>query len=281
MNLITRRKTFADALEGMLFLALVAGAYALYRNAFGAALQFDDTPNLKGLLSITDLRSLLDFVFAGEAGPLGRPLSLLSFALQAPSWPADPADFQYVNVLLHLLNGALVALLAYRVTRLFPESIASPGMLAVVLAGLWVIHPLLVSTSLMIVQRMTLLSATAMLSALLLFVEGRTRLPERTGSAMVIMTMAIGGGTLLSALAKENGILLPLYAWVLDGTLLSAAGLPRPRTFRVWKRLMLVAPAVALVGYVIWSWSGIVGSYQSRPFNLSERIATEAVVLWE
>ncbi len=140
----------ARGLQGWgLVVAALAAAYAMYAAAFGAGFQFDDGPNLAGLAKVVDLPSLLYFTLDGEAGPLGRPIALLTFGLQAASWPAHPADFLRVNTLVHIVNGVLVFLVALQTARLFPRLVARPEAVAAAVAALWVLQPLLASTSLL------------------------------------------------------------------------------------------------------------------------------------
>src|SRR5687768_9103674 len=76
---------------------------------------FDDFNNLNALANVAGSglfdQPLRDFVFSGSAGPLGRPLSLLTFALQADAWPADTFPFKLFNLLLHSFNTILVYVL--------------------------------------------------------------------------------------------------------------------------------------------------------------------------
>mgnify|MGYP001767016002 CR=1 FL=1 len=270
-----------DWLEAGLLAGLLALCYWIYAAAFGGSFHFDDAPNLHGLGAVRDVESLLTFASAGEAGPLGRPLALLTFGLQAASWPGHPEDFLWVNVFVHLLNGCLLALLVLRVARLFPARVDRPGLLAATAAGLWLLHPLLASTSLLVVQRMASLSATAVLLGLLLYVVGRTRAAASPRTGVLLMAAGILGGTALAVLSKETGALLPLYALVLEGTLLSAARLPQPSARVPWTRILLLGPSFALAAYVALSWSDIAGGYVGRPFTLGERLATQALILWD
>lgn len=269
------------ALEGWgLLIAALVTVYAIYGAAFEAGFQFDDGPNLAGLAKIVDLPSLLYVTLDGEAGPLGRPLALLSFGLQAGSWPDRPEDFLRVNTLVHVLNAVLVFLLARQIARLFPRVVDRPDLMGATVAALWMLQPLLASTSLLVVQRMTSLSATGVLLGILSYVAGRQRLAVAPRMGFVLMTFGIVVGTAFAVLAKENGALLPLYAWVLEATLLRAAGLSRPTALRAWNTIFLLGPVLLLAGYVAWRWQAILASYEPKPYDMVQRLATQAVVLW-
>ena len=61
-------------------------AWYCYSASFGAAFQLDDQANLSGLATVSDWQTGVNFVTTGGAGPTGRPLALLTFALQAAQW---------------------------------------------------------------------------------------------------------------------------------------------------------------------------------------------------
>ena len=94
-----------NPLTGLLALLTVTGL--VYWPALQGIFVLDDFENLKDLSEIST-RGPAFYIFGGTAGPGGRPLSLLSFALQYHSWPADPFAFKLVNLVFHLINGALV-----------------------------------------------------------------------------------------------------------------------------------------------------------------------------
>lgn len=267
--------------DAVLLPFLLVAVFALYAAAFGTGYHFDDSANLSGLARVTDLPSALTFAFGGEAGPLGRPLALLTFAAQASYWPSNPEDIVRFNVLLHLINGTLVALGSYWVARLFPRTVERPATLALGVSAFWLVQPLLVSTSLMGIQRMTSLSATAVFSGLLLYIAGRGQVALRPRLAFSLMTLGLAWGTLLGVLSKENGILMPLLAWTLEATLLRAAQLPSPRWFAVWKLVVFLGTALLLAAYAVVTWDSITQVYLTRTFTLGERLVTQSVVLWD
>ena len=115
----------------------------------------DDFYNLQGLGDIQN-QGLLYYVFgSGFAGPVGRPLSLLSFALQYQDWPLNPFAFKLFNLILHLLNGVLLFIFSLLLSRQVSLSMRQRYLFAFVVAGLWLLHPVHVNTVLYTVQRMT------------------------------------------------------------------------------------------------------------------------------
>jgi hypothetical protein len=87
-------------------------------------------------------------------------------------------------------------------------------------------------------------------------------------------------GGLAAAFSKESGLLLPLFALVLEATLFSR--LAKPTNWRLWSIVFLVAPTAILFGYIAWNFDALVTkTYLARDFSLPERLLTQASVLWE
>jgi hypothetical protein len=266
-------------LFALVVLLVLSAVYRAYAQGFSGGAFYDDYPNLTDLTGVHDLRSAFEYAVNGKGGPLGRPIALLSFALNAPSWPGAMGDFLHTNTCIHLINGLLLIWLSYRVARSFPARLPNPEWFALGVGTLWLAHPLLISASLMSVQRMTTLSATFVLGGLLTFVSGLACIGSHPSRAFWLMSLGIGLGTLLAALTKENGALLPVFALILQGVLLSDSKTTMPPWFRWWRRVFMVAPMLALLGYVALTWPHITDVYALRDFTLKERLLTQSRVL--
>lgn len=242
---------------------------------------FDDAPNLELLGAgggIDSFDAFAEFVSSAQAGPLGRPLSLASFVMDGQTWPTDPFPFRITNLLIHLVNGLLVLLLARSLlaTR-FDEQTA--WRLAIIGMAVWMIHPLLVSTTAYVIQRMTQLASLFVLSGLLSYVHGRKILESRPGRGWAWIIPGMGVSGLLALLSKESGILLPLYALVIELTVFSRATLPRGRKTALL--VLLSVPALAMPAYIALNWGALQAGFDYRPFSMQERVLTQAVVLVE
>lgn len=260
-------------------LALVL-AWVSYQPAVSGDWQLDDRANLGGLAAVTDADSTLDFILAGAAGPLGRPIALASFAAQAGSWGDGAAPFLKVNIAIHLLNAILLAVCIYRLTLLLPAYRRQALPVAALAASIWVLMPLLATSSLLVVQRMTTLSATFVLLGLAAYLLARSRLAVAPRAALAGMSVSLTAGTLLAALTKESGLLLPVYVLVLEATLL-----PRPsdlsaRTWRSWQAGMLGLPLLIIVAYLAYRSGYPQNVVLRRGFDAGERLLTEAQILW-
>lgn len=258
---------------------LLTIVYVLYSPGQQGAVHFDDNINLRGLSQVQAGGSSLVFVASGEAGPLSRPVALASFLLNLGDWPNRPQGFLHVNILIHLLNGALMAWFALRLVRLTRAGHSQCAeWIGLSAAGLWLLLPVLVSTSLIIIQRMASLSATFLLAGLLVYLIGLFWQTEgRVIKGRWLQAAGIGLGTLLAALTKENGALLPLYALILEATVLAGVG-----GLTVWRgrRMALLAlPPLVLLAYLATHVSP--AAFASRDFTLTERLLTQPIILWD
>jgi hypothetical protein len=278
---VSRYKLPLAALSWILLLLL--GFLVYYPGLHGSFL-FDDTPNLKtlGLYGgITDWDTFHSFVFGGFSGPTGRPIALLTFLLDANNWPADPFGFKYTNVLLHLLNGTLLFAVTLQILRLRESVTNHQGVwVALMVAGLWLLHPYLTSTTLYIIQRMAMLSATFCLVGIWLYLYGRFRVVENPVKSYVCMTVGVGLGTVLATFSKENGAALALMVLSLEATVVRADS-RLPSLNRLWKWGALILPSIALAlvllkGPVLGSWFQ---DYGTRDFSPYERLLTQSRIV--
>ena len=261
----------------------IAAAFLLtvicYWPSLSGPFLFDDIPNLeligeRGGLTTAD--NYLEFILSAQSGPLGRPLSLASFTLNGQAWPTDPRPFRVTNLIIHLLNGLLVFLLARLIfSTLYKREIAEN--LALFCMTLWLLHPLLVSTTAYIIQRMTQLSGLFTLAGLLAYMHGRKHLADRPFRAWAWILVGMGVSGTLALLSKETGILLPFFALVIEVTVFNSTGIAgRQRAALIG---VLCAPLVVLLGYMAMNWDATLAGFELRPFTVEERLLTQGVVL--
>lgn len=255
---------------------LLLCAALVYLPGLGSGLFIDDHANLSGLPRIA-ADGYAPFVLGGSAGPTGRPLSLLTFALQHESWPGNILAFKVVNLLLHLANGLLVFLLCRTLARQRRDGEEAAMLFALAAAGFWLLHPIHGSTVLYVVQRMTQLSALFVFAGALAFVHGRLQIAAGCRAGWGWISGAVLLGTAAATLCKENGALLPALLLVLDLTLLRS--LPAPPVYRRWRALLLVLPALALLAYLGREALRGPELFADRPYTMLQKTLTEAVVL--
>ncbi|WP_159017298.1 tetratricopeptide repeat protein [Cognatiluteimonas profundi] len=269
---------------------LLAITWAYWPGLSGPFL-FDDLGNLDALGAYGRMDHWANFLYyisSGIADPTGRPIAMLSFLLDAHTWPAPPWPFKRTNLVVHLVNTALlgwtVATLQAAAQRRRPALRVSP-LTPLLAAALWGAHPLFVSTTLYVVQREAMLPMIFVLLALLAwqravwcFERGRAR----SGWAWAVAGM--GGATLLAGFSKANGFLAPMlvglaYLWFLRPGERPAAEL-RQMDHAAWWCLgvpsLLVLAYLAMVGWKFWPMPRIPG----REWSLSERLLSEPRALW-
>jgi hypothetical protein len=263
------------------WIAVVVIAWFAYAPALTGAFLLDDVSNLDGLRNVDDRLSALIFVFSGSAGPSGRPLALASFLPQAAAWGVSAEPFLKVNIAIHLVNGCLLAWVLYLLAVAARVTGSRAGFAALAAAAIWLLMPLLASSSLMIIQRMTTLSAFFSLLGLAGYLHARRSIEDRPRRALVLMAASLAAGTLLGVLAKENGALLPTLVLVAEATLLHAPGSIRKSRWRAWKLVFLALPTLAILGLLVSSVPYSDTLALRKDFTGWERLLTEARVLWQ
>lgn len=264
----------------------VVGATALFGSLWifclglGGQYVLDDYENLRLLGELSaplTLGQIIDFLIVGgqTTGMTGRPISLLTFAVQYSAWPNSPAAFKLVNIAIHLLNSGLVFWIAVRVLSEFIVT-HKAVWLALWAATFWMLHPIQISTVLYIVQRMAELSAMFMLLSVALYLEIRRKLSDSNAAAMSLrasILLLVGGG--LAVFSKENGIILPLLLLVLEYTVFSKKSVPM--LWARWRLLALWLPSLLLLGYLLSL--ALAPPNAAREFTPVERLLTQPRVL--
>jgi len=281
VSLISRQSLIC----GFALYAVTGLCLAIYWPGLSGPFLFDDFANLESLgdnNQINDFHSVVQFVVSGFSGPTGRPISLLSFLLNAFAWPSDPWPFKYTNLLIHALNGLLVFWVSLKLCRLNTRRFIShhAECLALASASLWLLHPLLVSTTLYVIQRMTMLAALFSLLGILVYLQGRERMQTKPTVGYAWMTVAVSVFTGLAVLSKENGAVLPLLLAVVEFTVLRQQSqlAKHPHTF--WTMTFFGLPALAVTLYLSrYLTPSQAGAFAARNYTLYERVLTEFRVL--
>jgi len=266
-------------------LSLAVGWWA-YSPGLSGGFLFDDFNNLDQLGAygrVDNPRALAFYVTSGSADPIGRPLSLLSFLIDARDWPADPGPFKRTNVLLHLLNGVLLALVLRRLGGRFGLIKEQSDIAAVLAAGLWVLHPLLVSTTLYVVQREAMLPALFTLLGMLAWLAGSGRYLTQKSGGLPLLVIGAWGCTAAAMLCKANGALLPLLLATLEWAAPPGIGgdAETHKRFRITRAVLLGPPSLLLLAWLGSHLPAVFyGETAGRPWTLGQRLLSEPRVLW-
>lgn len=265
----------------MIIIAVVC--VAAYWNSLEVPFVFDDRSNISEnphiRISRLDWQQLRDAAF--ESRSHQRPVANLSFALNHYVGQDRVQGYHVVNVCIHVINGILVYLLGLAT---FPRASAGSAKfppatiqwMSLAAALVFISHPIQTQAVTYIVQRMTSLAALFYLSALLLYIGGRTADGARRwtlwGVGLVCWLFALGSKQISATLP----ILVFLYEWYFFRDL-----------SRDWLRrsLKIALPAIALMGVVVLAYLGenplerLLRGYDVREFTMGERVLTQFRVL--
>lgn len=288
MAVVSARKPTTRATHWLIAAAVVAVlllAWVVYHPGLRGGFLFDDFANLPALGAfgpVDNVPTFLHYITSGSADPTGRPIALLTFLIDAQNWPADPYPFKRTSVLLHLVNGLLLLVLLARLGRHVAADDAQRQSAAVLGMSLWLLHPLLVSTTLYVVQREAMLPATFILLGLIGYAKGHDLAGRGRRSGAWLAIASIFACTLLGVLSKANGALLPLLAWIVDALLLRKdEDVEQTRAMRPARALALIVPSILIFVYLAYAtWSGIAkGILAERPWTVAQRLMTEPRVV--
>ncbi|HEY3644236.1 MAG TPA: hypothetical protein VGM16_02765 [Gammaproteobacteria bacterium] len=277
-------------LRPLFLLLCLLAAVAVYSPGLKGDFALDDYTNVVDNSAIAihhlDWESLSHAMFSFQAGPAMRPLSMLSFALNAYfTGPNDAGAFKLTNLTIHLLNALLVWMLLRRLLAAWGRRSATPvdpahrEWLACIAAAFWLLHPLNAMPVLYVVQRETALSSLFVLLGLHAYLGGRQR-DDRTGT--LLLWLGVPALTFISVLCKESGALLPVYALAVecfvfrfrreDGRL--------HRGITAFYAVCLLLPGCLGLSWALFRHGGGVVNFDGRDFSLGERLLTESRVVW-
>ena len=150
--------------------------------------------------------------------------------------------------------------------------------IAVLTGAFWLLHPLLLSTTLYVVQRITILAALFIFASLLCYTQGRLLLQSGVNKGYLWLTVGVAFFALLAVASKEIAALIPCYLLLFETVLLKKK-ISEVFFFR-WKLLFVYFPSAAFITLLtllpilpVWKL------YEVREFNFAERLITEARVL--
>lgn len=254
---------------------------------------FDDLSNItqNSFLRIQDLSfsNLYSSASAGFAGPLKRPVAMLSFALNYYfAGGYLPSAFKITNILIHCLNSMFVFILCLqifkrvKISTTYSYSAKSIFWFASGISLIWAVHPINLTSVLYVVQRMTSLSTLFSLGCIILFISARNHLLKHSLSWRTAY-LFIGSSTslMLALFSKENAVLIPLIILLIELVLFQKEKpwslfntLPNKH-----KRLAWLGLLVFFFFSLLWAIDYASGGFSNRPFTMLERVLTESRVL--
>lgn len=285
--MLTFLKQYRTAL---LLLGLTVLTFLVYYPGLYGDFIFDDEINIvqnpNVLITDLNLSSLKQAWDSGISASFGgRSLPMLSFGLNHYLAGLEPALYKLTNILLHLLCVLAVFRFCKSLFLLRPDhtsnSLFSPTQLSLLVAALWALQPLLTSSVLYVVQRMTIMSCLFTVLALTCYCRFRVA-GSFTTRSLVLFLCKFWSLTVLAVLSKETGFLTALFAGVIELTLLRHVHQSSQQQLfaKCFVAITLAAPAALGLIYVVLRADTFLGAYDLRDFSMYERLLTESRVIW-
>lgn len=268
-------------------IAVVFLCFAFYFPGLNGGWVFDDFHNIVKNPDINafndwDAAALWDATWSSHAGVFKRPISMFTFAVNHAVFGMDPYYFKLFNLLIHLLNGLLIFVL----TRILCDFIDGKKYykywLPLVVAAVWMLHPLQMSSVLYVVQRMNSLCATFVLGGLIFYVRGRVSSIKNQEPNYANLCMAFFLFLPLAALTKENGVLLaPLIALVeLCFFSFKASSKKEKRFLFCLFSIFLIFPILFILASLIIQPQFFISGYAGRDFSIDQRVITQSRLIF-
>jgi tetratricopeptide (TPR) repeat protein len=253
----------------------------VYWPGLGGPFVLDDRQNVINVyLENLDWAGFVFTISHNTSGMLGRVVSIASFMVTGLVYGLEPWGYKFHNLLLHILTGALLARLSFLTLRaLVPAGDRNQSLLASALvAAFWLLHPLLVSTVLYVVQRMTMLAAFFTVAGLLCYLALR-----RMQASPRYYWLAFGAYPLLQLLAvfsKEIGALLPVYILLYEALVFRSVTKPTSVSrHHQWFLAVFVVVPIAVGGLYLVTHLAALADYSGRNFTLAQRLLTQLHVV--
>jgi hypothetical protein len=264
---------------------LVRGAFGLcciliivflvYHLGVSGPFVLDDWSQLRDVLTYQREGHQLSAVIFSPSGPLGRPISMLSFVANAVVTGDEIAPLKLTNIFLHVITGLILFFVLYKLTRFVGNLKSSAATaLALIVTSIWLLHPLHVSTVLYTVQRMTILAALFSLLGIGCYIEYRLRKLDNASANFWLVFALISWG--LAAFSKETGLLLPLFFLLIEFCLPSSSRRIPPM---IAATIICAFLTIALL-LTISLGERLITAYETRNFSMWQRLLTESRVIF-
>lgn len=262
---------FGSPLHDVKTAALLVGVFAgaIYVNALGNGFAYDDLLIVQENTLIQSWETLPEALvvpyWPGDYGKelgLWRPVATAVFGVQHVLGGGSPFIFHAVNVLAHI-GTSLLVLVLFRLLLSAPAAFAG--------ALLFAVHPVHTEAVANVVGFSELISAAALVAALIVHVRGG---PVSSWSTALVMGLlyAIGFGS------KESAVTLPGLVLLVDAARFRLGFPELPRYLAERWRTYLVLFAVSMV--LLWARLQVLGSIASPFAPLGGDLLKEIPRIW-
>lgn len=273
------------------FFIIALTVFLVYQQGLHGEFIFDDYGNIEQNphIQITQLNTstLSESALSGSAGPLKRPVAMLSFALNY--YFADGHHYtalKLTNLVIQITCAWLLFILYLHILQLPSvkknNAIKSKTLplIAFSIALLWAVHPINLTSVLYIVQRMTSLSTLFTLATLIFYLKARCNTHPSSFKNILFYSASIIS-FLFAIFSKESALLIPFYCLLIEWAFFYQASpwtffyaLSKRSKWIIWLSLGLLTLVIGLYALNYASHG-----YGNRTFTLIERVLTESRVV--
>ena len=263
-------------------IAIITITFVIYIPALNGGFLFDDFANLENLniySRFDGIDAIIRYILSyQEVGPLKRPITTLTFLFNSTIWPTPQAYwFKFTNLLIHLLNGLLLYVVSLKLLKQLGISAKNAKTAAIINMSIWLLHPFFVSTVMYVVQRMAMLPVTFVLLGFYLYLKGLEFITSSPKKSRYYLFLAVYVCTLLAALSKENGLILPVLLLLFESIRCkqnNSICLPKFN-----KLLFLTIPSMVIFLAFIYKIPSFIEGYDIREYTFIERLLTQPRVV--
>ena len=268
------------------FAGALLGTVLAYWVGLQGPFVLDDSNNLSPILEWLHGDNTWQHVLLGNAfGMFGRSLSMATLMVSAWAGGYDPFAFKLGNLIVHLLCGLVGWRMLRHALARDPHLRRQADVAAAMLAAIWLLHPLNVSTVLYAVQRMAQVSTLFTLAALWAYLSARSALEQgQTRRAAYGLFLLFPLLVIAGLLGKENAAVAPALCLIFEiayfqGNRAEQGHYATKRILAIFYSVLLIVPGALAAAIFALHPDRFLGGYAVRDFTMNERLLSEGRAL--
>jgi len=274
-----------------LFLSLlILFVFLIYSNTFHVPFHFDDIDMIKErseimITTITPENIVNTFFLQTMDGKkLYRPISSLSFAINYYFGRNNLPGYHFVNISIHIVTSIFLyftILSILNCINIDNKYLASSGNIAGLATLLWAVHPIHTQSVTYIVQRMASLSAMFYIIGIWSYLKFRKKSLENHQKKLGFMFISILS-FFCATMSKENASVFPICILLVEYFFLK--GHEKIKHNIKYSAFIAISIAFIPLAFAIFFYNFrltdvFLSGYETRPFNLSQRLLTESRII--
>jgi len=262
---------------------MLLGLLVYWRGLSGPFLLDDIANVVRFYVPEFDSDQILYALTHNRSGVLGRSVSMASLVFSGILHGPEPWGYKLHNLIIHLINGLLIFWLLLKCLPYLAKQLSAEKVfwIAGLSAALWLLHPLMVSTVLYVVQRMAQLATLFTLLALLIYIIAREHLLKQQVKHFYLLAYLVFPFVfLLALLSKENGALIPVYLLAVEMLVFKFhyPDVGVKKSLWIFLGIFSVLPLLLGALYFFTHFDSFV-DYSIRDFTMTERLMTQLHVI--